>query len=118
MAAVTSGAKLVKMLKETGTGDNKLIWARRALHDAKAAGKVATADDVIAAMIGPDDPDLRQEGHLGHFHPTVRKAQTIRDSGKWVDPTQTPKPTIEEELLAAEEAESAEKKPKAAEKKA
>ncbi len=99
---VTSGAKLVKLLRESGTGDNKLVWARRLLHEAKVAGKSVTADDVIDAMVGPEDPELRKEGHLGLFHPTIKKASVLRDTGKWTDPSQAPKPTIEEEILTAE----------------
>lgn len=88
MPAVTNGAKLVKLLKESGTGADKLDVARRVLFDAKADGRIATSDEVIAGL----------EDHFGPFHATVAKAKAIAETGELPTVSAAQAASIEDEL--------------------
>ena len=85
MAAITSGAELVKKLKESGTGEAKLLVARGVLV---ARGAKATAGDVLEALA------LQFPGSL-----TVAKAKAFAEVGEWNPESARPIPTIEDELL-------------------
>lgn len=91
-----SAALLVKMLKRHGTGEDKLQLARRAMYDARAIGREATAEDVVKALAAGLPG--------GEFHLTVKKATELLDTGKYQAPTQEAKPSIEDEMLSPAEA--------------
>lgn len=86
MPAITSGAELVRKLKESGTGEAKLLVARGVLV---ARGAKATAGDVLEALA------LQFPGSL-----TVAKAKSLAAIGEWNPEDAKPAPTIEDELLA------------------
>ena len=87
MAAITSGAELVKKLKESGTGEAKLTVARAVLSE---KGAKATAEDVIEALAQKWPNSL-----------TIKKAKSFAACGEF-DPEskEATAPAIEDELLA------------------
>lgn len=89
---MVSGAKLVKLLKEHGTGKDKLDICRRALFEAKAERRHATAEEVVAALADK----------LGPFHGTVKKARVIAETGNWEAPKPPEFSNVEDELHAIE----------------
>jgi hypothetical protein len=108
MPAVTNGAKLVKLLIESGTperADGPLSAARRCLAEVHAAdGRVATAKEVADALAA----------ELGEEHGTTAKARRLIATGSADVPKHSGKP-IEDELLGDEPtAETAAPEPEAA----
>lgn len=96
MAGVTNGAELVQKLARTGTGAGKLAVARAELARVKNEdGRVATADEVIAAL----------DRRFGADHLTVAKAREIAAVGEWKGPAAAGDVPIEEQLLAEKKAE-------------
>lgn len=87
MPKITSGAELVRRLRESGTGEDKLAVARKVLAEKRAA----TAEDVVAAL-----GDALGEGHM-----TVQKAAALAETGEWAGPKAEAAVPIEEQILAA-----------------
>lgn len=90
MPVVKNGAELVRLLKESGTKDNRLAPARECLKRVKAqSGKIASSEQVIAAL----------ETAYGSTHMTVVKAQALAKTGEWKKATAAVAVAIEDELL-------------------
>lgn len=110
MPGVTNGAKLVKLLIESGTperADGPLAAARRCLAEVHAAeGRVATAHEVAAALAAD----------LGEDHGTTAKARRLIATGSAEPPKHSGKP-IEDELAGDEPAPEPAPAPKPAKKK-
>lgn len=108
MPGVTNGAKLVKLLIESGTPDRTdgpLSAARRCLAEVHAAdGRVATAKEVADALAD----------ELGEEHGTTAKARRLIATGSAAAPKQSDR-AIEDELLSDEPVEptAAEPEPEA-----
>lgn len=86
MAAVTGGADLVRRLRESGTGEDKLAVARAVLAEKGAA---STSGDVLAAL------EARFPGTL-----TVAKARAYCETGEWVPDSARPLANLEDQILA------------------
>lgn len=91
MPAITNGAELVRKLAETGTINDKIECARNCLKAVRMEhGRVATAEEVIAALLA----------RFGPTHLTCVKARALADTGEWKGPPKVEDVPVEEQLLA------------------
>jgi len=93
MPKITSGAELVRRLRESGTGEDKLAVCRKVLASAPDPRRVTSAD-VVAAI----------EAAFPHSL-TVEKAKALAETGEWAGPKSDQAVPIEEQVLAAAKAE-------------
>ena len=93
MAVVTSGAHLLKLLKQHGTPEENLDIGRRVLLDAKLEGRFATSADVLDALIE----------RFTEQHGTVAKAIELVETGDYVSKRYSPTSATEDEIYAAEQ---------------
>lgn len=106
MPAITSGPELVKKLRDSGTGHSKLRIAREELDRVYAAhGRVATADEVIAALT---------EGGVGEL--TLDKAHQLAATGEYKGPPQKSFDSAEDRYAEIEAKQKAEAEAAAAAK--
>src|SRR5687767_12297019 len=90
MPAVKNGAELVRLMRESGTKDNRLAPGRDCLKKVRAeSGKIASVAQVVAAF----------EAAYGENHMTVVKAKAIARTGKWERAAPVKSVAIEDELL-------------------
>ncbi len=68
---IADGAELTRRLRDSGTGEAKLLVCRQVLRTHRDMGELASADDVIDAL----KTDGRWAG-------TVAKAESLRDTGE------------------------------------
>lgn len=74
MPAVTNGAELTKLLRESKTGENKLAVCRKVLERVRDEEKrIATSDEVIAELVKVFGPD----------HLSCVKARAFAMTGEW-----------------------------------
>jgi hypothetical protein len=91
MPAITSGAELVKMMAESGTGEAKLAPARQLLAEHyEKTGKDTSAAGVIAALEASGAPEM-----------TLDKARQFAGRGEYTGPAQAAAVKIEDVILVA-----------------
>jgi hypothetical protein len=108
MPGITNGAELVRRLAESGTVNAKIDCARDCLRAVRMShGRVATADEVVAAL----------HERFGPTHMTVVKARALAETGVWTGPPKAEDVPIEEQILADEKKAAADRERPAAQPK-
>ena len=79
MPGITNGAELIRKLRDSGTGADKLAVARKVLEE---MGADATAQDVLAALTDafPGSVTLEKASQFmasGEYNPTLKKPAPV-----------------------------------------